>query len=71
MNRLKRLVVRLFPHYFLTNFRWYRKHLGGFWCHSAVFGWERRQEWVAKLDIDLCRSNPELYHDGADMDDYR
>lgn len=70
-RRLERFVGRLFSHEFQSRFRWYRKQCGGFWCHSEVMGWEKRHDWVAKLDIELCATNPELYDDGKDIEDYR
>ena len=68
---LKAIARKLLPHDTLSAFRWYRKECGGFWCHSEVMGWEKKHDWVAKLDIELCITDPELYNGGKDIEDYR
>lgn len=70
-DRIEIIMMRLFTHNFLSRFRWYRKRVGGFWCHSKVMGWEQKNNIRAQRDLDLYKTHPELYRRGKDIEDYR
>lgn len=67
----RRLARRWLPQDWLVNCQWYRQEQGGFWCHSKVMGWVQRPDWVAESDLALCRTHPEMYNHGRDIEDYR
>lgn len=68
---LKAAATRLLPADVLCRWRWYRRQRGGAWVHSRTFGWERRPDSTADIDIALCKLQPSLYGGGVDIEDYR
>ncbi len=71
MNIFKKFCLKYMRPDFLSNFRWYRKHMGGYWVYSEACGWQQRLDWVIPLDEDLFKRVPKLYDYGKQIEDYR
>lgn len=67
---LKNLLVYYLSEDTLVRFRWYRKRLGGLWCHSNLMGWEKCQKDHFARDINLMFQEPFLYDYGDDIELY-
>jgi hypothetical protein len=71
INLVQRFLIKVLSFETLSQYKWYRKKHGGFWINDHRLGWNLRPIWLINNDLELYKTDPNLYAFGKDIEDYR